>query len=619
VLFALLPNWKNLSDAALRGQLSTIIETAKTIDPDAPAVAATEDSAEVPSGLDQLEALADAKELIEAELEERDATAAAEQTRRDEVMGRFADDPDDDEDGEEDEEPADDPAEASTPADQELSTDPAADAPVADAADPAPAGDAPAAEAATGDAPAAATEPAEQPGDDGAAAPATASASAVTRAMSASRASDETPGAGGNASVERMMRTTSQLGSADVDPGTVVDLDRMAELLTERLHNLTGWQGNREMERAFRALWQFGDGEMLTQAPNENYPILRDAQRHYQEEQDVLVASGGPCAPLMPTYNFFQCFSPQRPLEAFLPTVGAPRGGIRFIDPPGLSTEAGAAIDTKDSTALATTPGAGWVDKNCSRVTCPTETEVTVAAVSWCVTFDNLNFRVFPEQVRDFLEQVQTMHTRAKEIYYLDRIDDLSTAAVDIATATAPAYGAVRSLYRELLTIGHNYRKRNNMSTDAVLDILLPDVVQEILAIDMTNDASVGMSVAAGPGGNLAEVLARKARLNIGWYYYDGTDGAFPSSEHNGVGTAWQDLPTVVRSYVYAPGSIVRLDAGTLDVGPVRDSALNRTNDVELFAEQWVEIANVGCEINAYDHTLCPDGTAPVGVTALAC
>jgi hypothetical protein len=616
-LFRLPENWKSLSSTALGGQLATIVEMAATVDVDAPAAEATEGTPAVESGVDQLEALADAKDAIEAELAEREENDAAAADRRQAALDRFAV-KDDDTDEESDEESDD--------------TDEGSAGDVEALADAAPAASAAAAnqgatdEVPTSIEPPAATAEAANDGAVDASVDAVApsqptnpagSAAEATARMAARRTANEVPGAGLD-NVERRLRTTSQLGSADVPVGTPVDLDRMAELLADRLITRGDYTGGREKERAFRANWNFADGEVLTQSPEDNYPIFGRVQREYVDAQQALVASGGPCAPLQPSYEFFQCFAPQRPVEAFLPTVGAPRGGIRYIQPPNF-TEAQAAIDTKDSTDLAVTPGAGWVDKNCSRVSCPGETELTVAAVSWCVTFDNLNFRVFPEQVRDFLERVQTMHTRAKEIYYLNRIDQLSTAAVDIAAATAPAYGAARSLYRELLTLAHNYRKRNNMNLTATLDMMLPDVVQEILAIDMTNDASVGMSVMAGPQGNLATTLAQKARINIGFYYYDSDEAGFPASEHNGTGTLWQDLPSVVRSYIWAPGSIVRLDAGSLDVGPIRDSQLVRTNDVELFAEQWVEVANVGCEVNSYDHTLCPSGAAPTGVTVLAC
>jgi hypothetical protein len=70
---------------------------------------------------------------------------------------------------------------------------------------------------------------------------------------------------------------------------------------------------------------------------------------------------------------------------------------------------------------------------------------------------------------------------------------------------------------------------------------------------------------------------------------------------------------------MFAPGTYVRLDGGTLDVGIVRDSILNGTNDLQIFSEQWVQVCQVGLESLRLEITLCPDGTGPEPVTPLVC
>lgn len=587
-MFVLPANWKSFADSALAGLLQTIEAMAAVVDIDAPAVEAAEGIDPAPSGLDQLEALADAKDAVTEEIAARETSATLAETRKSEALARFA------------EAPAEEAPVEEAPAEELAAEEAPAEEVAEEAAEELAAEEAPAAE-----------EPVEELAVETPAAPAQ-TAAETARKMASRRTADETPRPAA-ADVHAPMVATAALSGVGVDQGTVLDLDSAAAALADRAHQVRSWHGSREFDYSIHSTFGFSEDEMLGKAEDHNYSVLRSAQDKYRDEQlaivndeEALVASGGSCAPLAPTYNFFSVFSPQNPLERFLPTVGAPRGGIRYINPPGLG--GAGAISTHDAAASAET--SEYVDKNCSRVTCPSETSVTVAAISWCVTFDNLNFRVFPEQVRDFLEQVQTQHTKAKEIYYLDRIDQLATTAVDINAATAAVYGASRSIYREMRTIAHNYRKRNNMPRDAMVDMLLPDVAEEIVAIDMTNDAALGMSVMAGPGGNMLATLATKARINLGLYYYDSAESNFPGSEHAGTAAAWRDLPSTIRSYVYAPGSVVRLDGGTLDLGLVRDSALNKTNDVEMFAEQWVEIAKVGAEVNAYDHTLVAHGGA---------
>lgn len=613
--YSLPSNWKTKTDTQLHAYLTTIQAEAADVDLDAPGAEASDDSPVVPSGLDQIEAYAEAKTEIESELARRSETATADEARRDAALAALAPtvdpEPDEDEDIDTQEAATDEAATEELTAD-ETPTDPET-APATPVVETVPA------ESVVDELADEATTETETQEEE----PVTRDAAAVTRSMNARRSPTETQ-VGESGDVARPLRATASLAQYGVQPGEIMDIETASRALADSIRGNRGWEGARTKDYAIHADFGFEDGQMLGQGEEIDYAILQSVVKDYQDEQLSLVASGGSCAPVQPTYDIFSAFGVQRPIEAALPTVGAPRGGYRFIVPPGFAQARG-AIDVKDSTALATTPGAGWVDKNCIRVTCPPEVTVNVAAISQCVTFDNLNFRVFPEQVADFMRRVAAEFARAKEIYYLDRINALAGAAVDIsASATqTQAYGLTRSLYRELRTIAHNYRKRENMDTDAILDVFLPDVLEEALAVDMTNDASVGLSILAGPGGNLVEMLARKARLNVNFYYYDAdvtVDPTFPPTEHSDLITpAYNVLPTVARSYIYAPGSIVRPDAGTLDVGPFRDSALNRTNDVELFAEQWVEIANPGLPIVAHDHTYCFNGTAPVGAVALTC
>jgi hypothetical protein len=566
--YTLPPDLSILSDAALAGRLDEIRTLAANTDIDAE------------GGVERLESLADARDALAAELQSRADLAAADAERRAAVAARFAD---------ADPEPEPTPEPEPEPV-VELAADPEPEPTPEPAPEPEPA----------------VAELAEQP------TPAPVAAATVTAGLAQRRTPAEMPRpreGDGNGS----MQALAELQGVGITPGSHLSIEQVAESFAEWSWRNRSWMGSPKTEALVRSTWNFGEA-MLSQAPDENYGIFKKAQQQYKDDQQALVASGGPCAPLMPTYEFYHCWSPQRPVEAFLPTVGAPRGGIRYINPVPLNANSAGAITIKDAADSALAIGApGYTAKNCSRVSCPSETSVTVAAVSWCVTFDNLNFRVFPEQIQDFLQRVQVEHAKAKEIYYLDRIDVLAGAAVDVNAAQATLYGARRSLFRDLITAGHNYRKRNNMDPGAVLDILLPDVVEESLAVDMTNDneSFEGTTVVGGPGGNLTQALARAARLNVGFYYYDSSRAGFPSSAHAGAAGAWRAMPTRFRSYMWAPGSIVRLDAGMLDLGVVRDSTLNSSNDMQMFAEQWVEIAKVGCEVVAFDHTACYSGAAP--------
>lgn len=55
-------------------------------------------------------------------------------------------------------------------------------------------------------------------------------------------------------------------------------------------------------------------------------------------------------------------------------------------------------------------------------------------------------------------------------------------------------------------------------------------------------------------------------------------------------GTAPTPANTKVVWYLFPEGTFSRADAGTLDLGVVRDSTLNSTNDYRYFAESWEAI-----------------------------
>ena len=73
-------------------------------------------------------------------------------------------------------------------------------------------------------------------------------------------------------------------------------------------------------------------------------------------------------------------------------------------------------------------------------------------------------------------------------------------------------------------------------------------------------------------------------------------------------GTDLNSLPTEISGYLFAPGTFIRLDHGTLDLGLVRDSVLNRSNDLHLFAEQWTKVCKVGYESVKLPLAVCPNG-----------
>jgi hypothetical protein len=358
---------------------------------------------------------------------------------------------------------------------------------------------------------------------------------------------------------------------------------------------------------------EFPEGQMLVSGERENYDILRSAGK----KAEALVASGGNCAPLSPSYDFFRLAEVISPVEDCFPTVGAPRGGIRFIVPPGYRDDvtSGVRVTTEAEDAAGYIPDGSTQPKPCTRVECPDVEDCQVDVVSKCVTFGNLSYRVFPEQVEDFLARLDAYFVETKERYYLDILEAGSTA-VNIT----PPYGATRGLTYALGLAAHAYRKRNHMPTNAVLDVLAPDTLVPFIKVDMVNDHALGLGFLGAEAEAVAAELFDQFRLNVCWYYDNTTaDGEASQLKQPQLAGPLNPWPTTYGIYLFAPDTWVRLDLGVLDVGIVRDSTLNSTNDLQIFSEQWIKLCKVGIESVRLDVTLCPDGGGPEPHPLLVC
>jgi hypothetical protein len=60
---------------------------------------------------------------------------------------------------------------------------------------------------------------------------------------------------------------------------------------------------------------------------------------------------------------------------------------------------------------------------------------------------------------------------------------------------------------------------------------------------------------------------------------------------------------------MWHPGAHLFLDGGTLDLGIVRDSTLNSTNDYQQFMETFEGHAFIGVESLWVEQDICPSGT----------
>lgn len=320
---------------------------------------------------------------------------------------------------------------------------------------------------------------------------------------------------------------------------------------------------------------------------------------------EALVASGGLCAPLTPRYDLPILSDADRPVRDALATFQAVRGGITFPTPIGLSTARGAITRI---TAAQDAAGGSSATKACLVVDCDDFQSATVDAIAGCVQYGNMGARAWPEQVSAIGELVQVAHAENAEVGLLDGLSDGSTQVTGAAE-----YGATSTLLRHILLAAAAYRSRNRMRPDRVLRSIIPSWAVDMLVADIVSGQFDRFSRdQAG-----VEALLREFRVQPSFYMDGETGGGQVFGAQ--AAAALSDWPAEVKWFLFAEGTWLFLDMGRIDLGIVRDSTLNATNDYQVFFETFEGIAKVGVESIEVTSTVCPNGSVAAPSTALTC
>ena len=115
-----------------------------------------------------------------------------------------------------------------------------------------------------------------------------------------------------------------------------------------------------------------------------------------------------------------------------------------------------------------------------------------------------------------------------------------------------------------------------------------------------------------GASDNIIDDWFRVRHINVTWSL-DG-EASTGSSAAQVFGAqnagALNKFPENVVWYLFSEGTFLFLDGGTLDLGLVRDSSLNATNDYKMFVETFEGVAKVGIESLRITTALEIKGTA---------
>lgn len=371
------------------------------------------------------------------------------------------------------------------------------------------------------------------------------------------------------------------------------------------------WKSDYPPERVF-AMDEIRNLELVKPIVDQKAIKRALADRIHQVDKDPgragdelsLVASGGLCAPVTPYYNLQYISVPVRPVMGALPSFLADRGGLRYARPAALSavtTGVGLITEAEDAA------GGSSATKSCQTIPCPDFVETDVDIIYHCLQFGNLGARAFPELVAQWNNLVLAAHARLAESNLLTSIDAFSTQI----TAGALGLGASATLFSQIMTAANGIRSRNRTDPEVVLRLLIPWWAVDLIVSDVIRSQFQRFDTDR----DAVTALFRSVGIEP-TYYIDGANGRNQVYGTQSDG-ALLPFPTNVVWYLYPEASFLYLDGGMLELGIVRDSVLNRTNDFQLFGETFENVAFVGVESLAVESPVCDSGTVslPAAVT----
>jgi len=365
------------------------------------------------------------------------------------------------------------------------------------------------------------------------------------------------------------------------------DMSEVAVAMEKRLHSLRRVNGGDGEQHIVASLsTEYPEDRILSQDPEENWTKVQNVVG-----PEAIVASGGHQAPFEVKYDIFGFGTTNRPVRDALPRFQADRGGIRFITPPELS----AYGDAVDVWTAATDASPGTATKASLTVAAASETTVATDAVTLQLQFGNLVTRAYPELIARHNELGLIQHAREAEQYLLSKI-----AAGSTAVTTTSLIGFGRDMLVQLGRAATAYRSRHRLEADAPLRVILPSWVKDAMAADLTLSMPGDSTLDA-----YSEIEGYMASRGVVASY--SLDQNVYGAQSSGALNEFADSFTW---YMFAEGTFLFLDGGTLDLGVIRDSTLVGTNDYKMFVETFEGVAKVGIEGLAVTSTISVNGVA---------
>lgn len=342
----------------------------------------------------------------------------------------------------------------------------------------------------------------------------------------------------------------------------------------------------------------------------EERTLDRDTQRNRQKIEAVtspaaLRASGGVCAPAPIDYSVPIIGTDARPFRDGLARFGADRGGVNLTPPPSLSSMSG-AIDTWTH-ATDTTPGGAT--KDCLTMTCPSDVETFVDAITTCIKIGNFRQLYWPEQVDAWVKKAAIAAARTAEVKMMTAV---GTGSLNVISGTQ-LLGATTDVLSWLDHVLAGFRSRQRVPDSLPLKLHLPEWAKSLFRADIVKNASGAVDERYTIADTTINAFFTSRNVNVNWVL-DGETGQVFGAQADGAILAF---PNHLVMYLHVEGDWLALDGGQLNLGVVRDSTLVGTNDFIMFSEFMENVAFHGTESQRIEVDVCPSGaqSLPIAVS----
>lgn len=382
----------------------------------------------------------------------------------------------------------------------------------------------------------------------------------------------------------------------EYERGTEVDIDTVALALADKYAQFGSTPANGyEQHRVATFRTDYPDEQQLGPDFQENQRRIRRAVEAMVSRDAALTASV--CAPPQPIYEIVTVGTEARPVKDFLPAFQATRGGIIFR--PGLPLSSAGTLNA-DSSGVTT----NWVDGDANKfllsVACPTTETASVEAFVARAEVSNMQGQFDPESVAAALRLQMVLWARGAETSLLNSIQTNSTL---LQAETTAIVGFSRNLLVKINQLAVGTRSRERMDKDAPLDCMLPSWViagfQDDLALEQPGAQEERLATTQA---QIEDWFAVR-NIRVGWFLDQQLFGT------QAAGNQITDYPQQVTGYLFEPGHHLFLDGGDLNLGIIRDSTLNNTNEYQTFTETFEALASRGVVSYAFVLNVCRTGT----------